>query len=54
MVPLATNTTQVALGGTAVEGDKMFLLPYTDGGTVISFGYVLRHSGAELVRMLLI
>lgn len=54
MLPVATNTTQVALGGTAVEGDKMFILPYADGGTTILFAYFLRHSGAEMVRMLLI
>lgn len=54
LTPIATNTTQAALGGTAVEGDKMFVLPYTDGGTTILFGYMLRHSGAELVRMLVI
>lgn len=54
LLPVATNTTQVALGGTAVEGDKMFILPYVDGGTTILFGYMLRHSGTELIRMLVI
>ena len=54
LMPIATNTTQAALGGTAVEGDKMFVLPYTDGGTTIMFGYMLRHSGADLVRMMVI
>ena len=54
MIPVATNTTQVVLGGTAVVGDKMFILPYTDGATKIYFGYQLRHSGAELSRMLVI
>lgn len=54
LTPLATNTTQVALGGAAVEGDKMFILPYSDGGTKIVFGYMLRHSGAELTRMMVI
>lgn len=54
LLPIATNTTQVALGGTAVEGDKMFILPYTDGGTIILFGYILNHSGSNLVRMLVI
>lgn len=54
LVPVATNTNQVALGGTAVAGDKMFILPYTDGGTTIYFGYVLRHSSTDLVRMLVI
>lgn len=54
LLPFASNTTQAALGGTAVEGDKMFILPYTDGGTSILFGYMLRHSGTELVRVLII
>lgn len=54
LLPLATNTTQAALGGTVVEGDKMFILPYSDGGTTILFAYFLRHSGSEMVRMLLI
>lgn len=54
MVPIATNTTQVALGGAAIDGDKMFILPYADGGTTILFAYFLRHSGAEMVRLLLI
>lgn len=54
LTPLATNTTQVALGGAAVDGDKMFILPYSDGGTKIMFGYMLRHSGAELTRMMVI
>lgn len=54
LLPIATNTTQVALGGTAVTGDKLFFLPFKDGATVISYMYMLRHSGADLVRMLLI
>lgn len=54
LLPVATNTTQVALGGTAVDGDKMFVLPYIDGATTILFGYILRHSGTDLVRMMII
>lgn len=54
LLPLATNTTQVALGGAVTDGDKMFILPFTDGGTTIMFVYVLRHSGTELVRMLMV
>lgn len=54
LIGVATNTNQVALGGTAVVGDKMFVLPYTDGGTTVMFGYALRHSAADLVRMLVI
>lgn len=54
LIPVATNTNQVALGGTAVAGNKMFVLPYTDGGTTIMFGYMLRHSSSDLMRMLVI
>lgn len=54
LIGVSTNTTQAALGGTAVEGDKMFILPFTEGGTKILFGYMLRHSGTELTRMLVI
>lgn len=54
LLPLATNTNQTALGGTAVAGDKMFFLPYNDGGTEIQFLYVIRHSAADMVRMLLV
>jgi hypothetical protein len=54
LLPLTTNTTQAALGGTAVVGDKLFFLPYRDGTTTINYMYMMRHSGAELVRMLLI
>lgn len=52
--PLATNTNQAALGGTAVVGDKIFILPYQDGGTKINFLYAMRHSASDVVRMLLI
>lgn len=51
---LTTNTNQSALGGTAVAGDRMFLLPFTEGGNELLFLYALRHSAADLVRMLLI
>ena len=54
LIGLSTNTTQAALGGAAVEGDKMFALPYVEGGTKILFAYMLRHSGVELTRMLLV
>lgn len=39
---------------TTVEGDKAFILPYVDGATVIPFFYTMRHSGNELLRMMLI
>ena len=39
--------------GTSVGGQKMFLLPFTDGGTRLDFLYTQRHSGNELYRMLL-
>lgn len=52
--PIATNTNQVALGGTAVNGDKMFICPYIDGATQINFLYVLRQSSTDMMRMLVI
>jgi hypothetical protein len=52
--PIAFNTMQAALGGTAVEGDKLFLLPFQDGATTILFLYALRQSGTDLVRTMLI
>lgn len=54
LLPFATNTNQVALGGAAVAGDKMFFLPYNDGGTEIIYLYVTRHSSTDLVRMMVI
>ena len=47
---LATNP---VVQGTAVVGNKLFMLPYIDGGTNISFLYNQRHTGADLYRMLL-
>lgn len=52
--PLAVNTNQAALSGTAVVGDKIFVLPYVDGGTEIDFLYAMRNSSGDFVRMLLI
>ena len=40
--------------GTAVAGQKMFILPFQDGATTLSFLYTQRHSAAELFRMLVI
>jgi len=40
--------------GTTVTGQKMFMLPYRDGGTDLSILYTQRHTGSELYRMLLI
>jgi len=40
--------------GTTVTGQKMFMLPYQDGGTELTFLYTQRHTGSELYRMLLI
>lgn len=54
LLPIATNTNQTALGGTAVVGDKMFFLPYNDGGTELMFLYIARHSATDLVRMALV
>lgn len=55
--PLAYNTAQVALGGSAVAGSKMFILPWTDNyaqANKVKFLYVLRNSGADMMRMVLI
>lgn len=54
MEPFATNTAQVQLGGAAVEGDKIALVPYVDGATKINYVYQIRHSGADFVRMMVI
>ena len=54
LLPLATNSNQTALGGTAVTGNKMFILGYNDGGTELKFLYVIRNSSVDMVRMLLI
>ncbi|MCK6488813.1 MAG: hypothetical protein L6R48_10875 [Planctomycetes bacterium] len=51
--PYSINPMQAALGGTAVEGDKLAILPYTDGGTDVHFLYMLRHSGADINRVLM-
>ncbi len=51
---LAVNTNQVALGGTAVVGDKMFVLPFVEGATELQYLYVLRNSATDHVRMALI
>ena len=52
--PFTTNTAQVQLGGTAVDGDKIALVPYVDGATKINYVYQIRHSGADFVRMMVI
>lgn len=54
IVGLGTCTMQTALGGTAVVGDKLFFLPFNEGGTELMFLYQLRHSGVDMARMLLI
>jgi hypothetical protein len=40
--------------GAAVVGNKLFMLPYNDGGTEILFLYALMHTGAILNRQLLV
>lgn len=50
--PYSTNPMQAALGGTAVEGDKLAVLPYTDG-TDVHFLYMIRHSGSDINRVLM-
>lgn len=54
IIGLATCTMQTALGGTAVVGDKMFVLPFTEDATELLYLYVMRHSGTDLARMLLV
>ena len=39
---------------TTVEGDKMLVIPYKDGATVIPYLYTQQHSRAELLRMMAI
>lgn len=39
---------------TTVVGQKMFMLPYQDGGTEINFLYTMLHTRAELLRMMVI
>lgn len=40
--------------GAAVVGNKMFMLPYQDGGTQIDFLYTLNHTSNMLLRMLVV
>lgn len=54
IVGLGTCTMQSALGGTAVAGDKLFFLPFNEDTTELTYLYQLRHSGADLARMLLV
>jgi len=51
---LAGLTTNFTVQGAAVVGNKLFLLPYSDGGTQIHFLYTLMHTGAILNRQLLV
>lgn len=47
------TTTPFTQGATAV-GDKMFMLPYTNGGTTVKFIYTLGHTRPEFSRMIVI
>ena len=40
--------------GAVVVGGKMFVLPYQDGATEISFLYTQRHTGADLFRTMVV
>jgi len=40
--------------GAAVVGQKMFMLPYIDGGTEIEFLYTQAHTQPTLSRMIVI
>lgn len=50
---LKSFTTNVHPQGAAVVGQKMFILPFTDGDTV-HFLYTLNHTRGELLRMIII
>jgi hypothetical protein len=54
MLPLTLNTVQAALGGAAVVGNKLFMLPYTEDSTTVAYLYAVRQSAADVSRMLLI
>ncbi|MCM8595179.1 hypothetical protein [Accumulibacter sp.] len=47
-------STNVYPQSTAVEGDKLLIVPYRDGATVIPFLYCQPHSRNELQRMMVI
>jgi hypothetical protein len=42
------------LQGAVLTGQKMFMLPYTDGGTTIQFLYTQAHTQPTLSRMIVI
>jgi hypothetical protein len=54
LIGFSTNTVQTLLAGTAVEGDKLFMLPYKDGANTVYFLYALRHSAVDNERMMVI
>lgn len=47
-------TTNVLPQGAVLAGNKMFVLPYVDGGTELNFLYQLQHTGSVLTRQLLV
>lgn len=51
---MTSLTTNYTVQGAAVVGNKLFMLPYNDGGTEILFLYALMHTGAILNRQLLV
>lgn len=51
--PYSTNPMQVALGGTAVVGDKMAILTLNEGGSLLKFLYYARHSASDVNRVLM-
>lgn len=51
---LKSLTTNFTVQGAVLVGNKIFILPYNDGGTEIIFLYALMHTGAILNRQLLV
>jgi hypothetical protein len=47
-------TTNFTVQGAVVVGNKLFILPYNDGGTEVLFLYTLMHTGAILNRQVLV
>jgi hypothetical protein len=51
---LRSLSTNFTVQSTTVVGNKLFMLPYNDGGTEILFLYTLMHTGTILNRILLV
>jgi hypothetical protein len=51
---LTSLTTNVTPNGAVLAGNRMFILPYTDGATDIHFLYTIQHTSTILNRCLLV